>query len=144
MGNIDLDALAPALAGADFKSMEPLLLDLEKYLTLRTYLGGYDLSPADKSVWAALRNNKVAMGLVRKGSFASVTRWFNFVEAAHPEIKDDVAAGKPKANKGGANYNIGLPNTENGVVTRFPPEPSSVSLASFSFPSPSLSLHPSI
>jgi glutamyl-tRNA synthetase len=30
---------------------------------------------------------------------------------------------KPKAKKG-ANYNIGLKNTENGVVTRFPPEPS--------------------
>ena len=30
---------------------------------------------------------------------------------------------KPKA-KVGANYNIGLKNTENGVVTRFPPEPS--------------------
>ncbi|KAF1854375.1 hypothetical protein Lal_00045066, partial [Lupinus albus] len=32
-------------------------------------------------------------------------------------------SGKEK-RVGGANYNIGLQNTENGVVTRFPPEPS--------------------
>ncbi|KAF4121996.1 glutamyl-tRNA synthetase [Geosmithia morbida] len=123
MGNIDIGALTPALAAADFKSLEPLLLDLEKYLTLRTYVSGYDFSPADKALWAAIRNNKVAIGLVRKGSFSSVTRWFNFVETVHPEVKEDTASSKPKA-KGGANYNIGLPNTENGVVTRFPPEPS--------------------
>lgn len=122
--SMDFDTLAPALAGGDFKSLEPLLLDLEKFLTLRTYLSGYDLSPADKKVWTALRNNKVAIGLVRKGSFASVTRWFNLIEAAHPEVKEEASGGKPKAKKGGANYNIGLPNTENGVVTRFPPEPS--------------------
>ncbi|KKY15884.1 putative glutamyl-trna synthetase [Phaeomoniella chlamydospora] len=37
--------------------------------------------------------------------------------------KDKAAAPKPKG-KGGANYNIGLKNTDKGVVTRFPPEPS--------------------
>lgn len=123
MSGIDFDTLAPALAAADFKSLEPLALQLEKYLTLRTYLDGYDLSDTDRKVWTALRSNKVAMGSVRKGTFASVARWFNYIETTHPELKEE-APGAKKANKGGANYNIGLSNTENGVVTRFPPEPS--------------------
>jgi len=38
---------------------------------------------------------------------------------------EDVAITEKKVKaKQGANYNIGLKNTENGVVTRFPPEPS--------------------
>lgn len=125
MSGIDFDTLAPALATGDFKSLEPLMLQLERHLTLRTYLDGYDLSDTDRKVWSALRSNKVVMGFVRKGSFASVARWFNYIETAHPELKDDTP-GVKKANKGGANYNIGLANTENGVVTRFPPEPSYV------------------
>lgn len=125
MSGIDFDTLAPALAAGDFKSLEPLVLQLEKYLTLRTYIEGYDLSATDRKVWSALRTNKVAMGFMRKGTFASVTRWFNYLEATHPDLKEEVAG--PKKSKTGANYNIGLQNTENGVVTRFPPEPSYVS-----------------
>ena len=124
MGNIDVDTFAPALAAGDFKSLAPLYQDLEKHLTLRTYIEGYNVSPADKKVYSAIRGNPVAMGSVRKGSHASVSRWFNYIETAHPEVKDEVVGAKAKNTKGGANYNIGLPNTENGVVTRFPPEPS--------------------
>lgn len=125
MSGIDFETFAPALAAGDFKSLEPLMLQLEKYLTLRTYLDGYDISDTDRKVWTSLRSNKVAMGSVRKGAFASVARWFNYLETTYPELKEE-APGAKKANKGGANYNIGLPNTENGVVTRFPPEPSYV------------------
>ena len=121
---IDADSLAPVLASADFKTVEPLLFQLEEFLTLRTYLSGYDLSESDKKVWTALLSNKVALGPVRKGKFANVTRWFSYIETTHPDIKEEAAGGKQKEKKTGANYNIVLQGTEKGVVTRFPPEPS--------------------
>lgn len=120
--SFDAESAAPVLATADFKTLGPLAADLDKHLTLRTYLGGYTLSEADEKVWTALRTNKVAIGLVRKGAYANITRWFKFIEDAHPELKEKLNSGKEK-RVGGANYNIGLQNTENGVVTRFPPEP---------------------
>ena len=124
MAKIDVASLTPTLATADFKALEPLLLQLEEALTLRTYLDGYgsELSALDKDVWTALKGNKFAMGTVRKAAFANVTRWFTYLEATHPELKP--AAPVAKKEKSGANYNIGLTNTEAGVVTRFPPEPS--------------------
>jgi glutamyl-tRNA synthetase len=129
MPTIDVDALAPTLASADFKTIDPLLFKLEEFLTLRTYLSGYALSPSDKKVWTALQSNKVALGLVRKSKFTNVTRWFTYIETVHPEVKEEATAGKAKGDKKvGANYNIGLTDTEGGVVTRFPPEPSYVAL----------------
>jgi glutamyl-tRNA synthetase len=113
---------AEKIGAADFKTLGPLVADLDKHLTLRTYLNGYSLSQDDEKVWTALRTNKVAIGLVRKGAYTNVTRWFKLIEEAHPELNQKLNAGKEK-RAGGANYNIGLSNTENGVVTRFPPEP---------------------
>lgn len=123
--SFDAESAAPVLASADFKTIGPLIAELDKHLTLRTYLSGYTIGEIDEKVWTALRTNKVAIGLVRKGSHANVTRWFKFLEDAHPELKDKLEEGKPKVEKkkGGANYNIGLSNIEDGVVTRFPPEP---------------------
>jgi glutamyl-tRNA synthetase len=124
---------APSLSTPDFKVVEAVLLELEQYLTLRTYLDGYRLSSVDKDIWVALRTSKVASGIVRKhgGSLTNVTRWSCFIEASHPEIQGDIKAAQAKekekraaASKAGGNYNIDLKNTENGVVTRFPPEPS--------------------
>ncbi|KAH7015717.1 tRNA synthetases class I, catalytic domain-containing protein [Ilyonectria destructans] len=124
MASFDAAVLAPTLATADFKTIEPHLAQLDKFLTLRTYLGGYTLSEADEKVWAAVRSNKVAVGLIRKAGFANAARWFKYIEDAHPEVKEKAAGPKKADKKGGANYNIGLSNTDNGVVTRFPPEPS--------------------
>ncbi|RSL61608.1 hypothetical protein CEP54_006156 [Fusarium duplospermum] len=48
-----------------------------------------------------------------------------FIEEAHPEFKQKLKEAKAKSTekRGGANYNIGLSNIEDGVVTRFSPEP---------------------
>ncbi len=128
MANSKISDWAPSLSTPDFKAVEAVLLELEQHLTLRTYLDGYQLSAADKDTWAALRTNKVANGIVRKGhstTSTNVSRWLSFIEASHPEIQGELKSGeaehKPKRT---ANYSIGLQNTENGVVTRFPPEPS--------------------
>jgi glutamyl-tRNA synthetase len=128
MANIDVDGLADRLSVTDYKTVEPLLAELDKFLTLRTYLSGYQLEPAEKKAWVTLYANKVAIGIVRKGAFPNVSRWFNYIDAAHPEIMEEInkEAKAKRAAKGpkGANYEIGLKDTENGVVTRFPPEPS--------------------
>lgn len=78
---------APTLSTPDFKAVEAVLLELERHLTLRTYLDGYQLSSADTDAWIVLRANKVASGAVRKGSLINVARWFSFIEASHPEIQ---------------------------------------------------------
>lgn len=122
---------ALSLSTPNFKAIEAVLLELEQHLTLRTYLEGYQLSPTDKDIWTALRTNKVANGIVRKGSLTDVARWSSFIEASHPEIQGEIKAAHAKekekraaASKAGGNCKISLRNTKNGVVTRFPPEPS--------------------
>jgi glutamyl-tRNA synthetase len=131
MHSTELEGLAHSLSVPDYKAIEQLFLELEKSLTLRTYLDGYDIGSPEKNVWTAIRTNKVANGIIRKGSFANVTRWFNYIEAIHPEIQEEIKAVENRekekrvaASRAGGNYNIGLKDTEKGVVTRFPPEPS--------------------
>lgn len=84
---------------------------------------------ADLAVWGALHGNKVTTSLHR--TCANISRWFEFIEISNPWITALVAdlnnaarQRKAAASLSGANYNIGLKNTENGIVTRFPPEPS--------------------
>jgi glutamyl-tRNA synthetase len=124
MADIDIANFPAAVAKADFRAVAPLLKQLDKYLTLRTYVRGYELSEDDKSIWTAIHGSKVTLGVVRKGTYANITRWFTYIEQFHPEVKDAASGDKKKGEKGKANYNIGLKGTENGVVTRFPPEPS--------------------
>jgi len=127
----DVSNYASAFTALDFKAIEPHLLSLDKYLTVRSYIDGYTLSPADSKIWIALRSNKVANAFLKKGSLVNLTRWFVFIEESHPEIQseikvaDDAAKAKKAASsKAGASYNIALKDVEKGVVTRFPPEPS--------------------
>jgi glutamyl-tRNA synthetase len=103
--------------------------ELESHLTLRSHIVGYSLTLADIAVWGVLRGNRVTPGLRR--SSVIISRWFEFIEASNPWISDAVAGlsataqqRKAAASAAGGNYNIGLTNIENGIVTRFPPEPS--------------------
>jgi glutamyl-tRNA synthetase len=120
-----LQIFQTGLVPRDFKAIEPVLNQLHRYLTLRTYLGGYELTATDRALWSALYSNKVALGLIRRGLFANITRWFSHLETTHLELVHDAkgATNEPEI-AAATRYNIKLQDTEKGVVTRFPPEPS--------------------
>ncbi|KAI4141009.1 MAG: hypothetical protein LQ341_003640 [Variospora aurantia] len=126
-------ARTQGFVSTDFRSVEGPLLELDSHLTLRSYVVGYTVTPADFAVWGAIRGNKVAYAAVKKGVMLNVSRWFTFVEETHLWIASAVQslnahAQERRANKSkeGASYDIALPDTDKGVVTRFPPEPSYV------------------
>ncbi|MCJ1482755.1 hypothetical protein MMC06_002921 [Schaereria dolodes] len=115
----------------DFKSVEGPLLELDSHLTLRSYIVGYTLNLADLSIWGAIRGNKIAHAAMKKGSMLNASRWFRFVEDTNPWIASTIQSMNAQAqekkaakSKEGASYDIALLDTEKGVVTRFPPEPS--------------------
>ena len=121
----------PNFAQPAFKSLEPHLLELDAHLLLHSYILGYSLTLADVALWGAIRGNRAGLSNVKKGALINVARWFNFIEETNPwmtEAVTDVNAAalekKVEQSKKGASYDIELKNTDKGVVTRFPPEPS--------------------
>ena len=118
-------------ASSDFKSVEGPLLELDAHLTLRSYIVGYTLTIADIAVWGAIRGSKIAYAAVRNGSMSNVSRWFRYIDETNSWIIDALQALNAQAqekktakSKEGGSFDIALPDTEKGVVTRFPPEPS--------------------
>lgn len=124
-------ARAAKFVSTDFKSVEGPLLELDSHLALRSYLSGYSLTMADLIIWGAIRGNKAAHAAIKKGSMSNISRWFRFIEETNPFIPRAVQSLNAQAqekkfakSKEGASYDIALLDTEKGVVTRFPPEPS--------------------
>lgn len=110
--------------------MDKPLKELDSHLTLRSHVVGYALTLADLVVWGTIRGNRVALPNVRK-SGNNVSRWFAYIETVYPwigdgavELQANTLKKKAAASAAGGSYDIGLPNTEGGVLTRFPPEPS--------------------
>ena len=107
------------------------MLELNSHLTLRTHIVGYTVTLADLAIWGAIRGNKIATASVKKGAMINVSRWFKYIEEINPWISEAIQALNAQAqerkaakSKEGGSFDIGLPDTEKGVVTRFPPEPS--------------------
>lgn len=126
----EIASIAPALSG-DFRSIEPHLASLDKHLTLRSYLDGYQLGELDSKIWVAIASNRAAVAFVKKGGLTNLTRWYLYLEQNHPEIQGEIkkaaAAQKAKvaaASRAGGNYSLALQDADKGVVTRFLPEPS--------------------
>jgi glutamyl-tRNA synthetase len=120
-----------ALLPTDFKAIETPLFELDSHLILRSYVVGYTLTVADLCVWGVIRGNKIAYAAIKKGNLLNASRWFKFVEETNPWIATALQSLNAQAqekktakSKEGASYDIALPDTDKGVVTRFPPEPS--------------------
>ncbi|OAA58426.1 glutamyl-tRNA synthetase [Niveomyces insectorum RCEF 264] len=116
------------------RDLETALVQLDAYLTLRTYLVGYELTIGDLTVWTALRSNHVALSLIKKAA-GNVLRWYNYIGASNPWLAETIeeltapaakerAKVRAAASAAGASYDIDLPDLTGPITTRFPPEPS--------------------
>lgn len=106
---------------------------MDRHLTLRTFIVGYNLSVADVVLWAAVRGNRITQSLIKQTA-NNVSRWYSYIETTNPWISDTVSEftiyeskQRAAASAAGASFEIDLPNIEGPMVTRFPPEPSGYS-----------------
>ena len=125
-----------ALAGekfvkaADFVTISGVADDLDRHLTLRSFLVGYRPTAADFAVWGAAKGNTAFLGLLKRGLHGHLSRWYNFVDsspAGQAAVQGVLSAQKNtiKSRTSNASFELGLEGAEKGkVVTRLPPEPS--------------------
>ncbi|XP_030270069.1 bifunctional glutamate/proline--tRNA ligase isoform X3 [Sparus aurata] len=109
------------------------LAELDKALSLRTFLVGHAITLADLSVWAALKGPHDEWPSQGK-SFSHVNRWFFFLSSQVPfsAVGNKYTAKKAPMSKSNSDEKkqdlgkfVDLPGAEMGkVVVRFPPEAS--------------------
>ncbi|KAI8971367.1 tRNA synthetases class I, catalytic domain-containing protein [Pilobolus umbonatus] len=132
-----LDFAESKLSTTDFKALDVAFKQLNKHLTLRSYIVGYQVTIADFVIWGTLRGSPVFARMIktnRESLGIYLTRWYDYIlslgaadYALTAVQKQDKAN---KAAKGGKNldqgkFEIGLTEASMGkVCTRFPPEPS--------------------
>uniref|UniRef100_A0A671YNE1 Bifunctional glutamate/proline--tRNA ligase n=1 Tax=Sparus aurata TaxID=8175 RepID=A0A671YNE1_SPAAU len=101
------------------------LAELDKALSLRTFLVGHAITLADLSVWAALKGHDEWPSQGK--SFSHVNRWFFFLSSQVPfsAVGNKYTAKKSDEKKQDLGKFVDLPGAEMGkVVVRFPPEAS--------------------
>uniref|UniRef100_A0A668AJ17 Bifunctional glutamate/proline--tRNA ligase n=1 Tax=Myripristis murdjan TaxID=586833 RepID=A0A668AJ17_9TELE len=99
--------------------------ELDKALSLRTFLVGHAVTLADLCVWAALKGHVEWPSQAK--SFSHVNRWFSFLGSQVPftAVGTKWATRKEKEKKQDVGKFVDLPGAEMGkVVVRFPPEAS--------------------
>ncbi|XP_062275779.1 bifunctional glutamate/proline--tRNA ligase [Scomber scombrus] len=107
--------------------------ELDKALSLRTFLVGHALTLADLSIWAALKGHGEWPSQGK--SFSHVNRWFSFLSSQVPftAVGGKYASKKAPVKKSSSEEEkkkdvgkfVDLPGAEMGkVVVRFPPEAS--------------------
>ncbi|CEP09578.1 hypothetical protein [Parasitella parasitica] len=129
-----LDFAEAKLTTSDFKSLDATYKELNKHLTLRSYIVGYHVTIADLVIWGTLRSSPVFARIVKTkpetlGTY--LVRWYEYMtslDAAEYALtavqKHEKTSKGPKAADQGK-FEIGLTEAEMGkVCTRFPPEPS--------------------
>ncbi|KAI7897974.1 tRNA synthetases class I, catalytic domain-containing protein [Cokeromyces recurvatus] len=129
-----LDFAESKLSTSDFKALDAVYKELNKYLTLRSYIVGYQVTLADFVIWGALRSSPVFARIVKtkpENLGVYLVRWYEYItslSAAEYALtavqKQEKSSKAPKAADQGK-FDIGLTEAEMGkVCTRFPPEPS--------------------
>ncbi|RCH84867.1 hypothetical protein CU098_004313 [Rhizopus stolonifer] len=127
-----LDFAESKLSTSDFKSLDATYKELNKYLTLRSYIVGYHATIADYIIWGSLRASPVFARIVKTkpeslGTY--LVRWYEFITSSEAAefaltVVQKQATKAPKTADQGK-FEIGLTEAEMGkVCTRFPPEPS--------------------
>ncbi|KAI9268783.1 tRNA synthetases class I, catalytic domain-containing protein [Sporodiniella umbellata] len=128
-----IDFAINELSVSDFKALDASYKKLNKHLTLRSYVVGYQATVADFVIWGALRASPVFARIVKTkketlGEY--LVRWYEHIlsfesaEYALTAVQKQDKSSKAKSSDQGK-FDIGLTEAEMGkVCTRFPPEPS--------------------
>ncbi|KAG2184829.1 hypothetical protein INT43_000742 [Umbelopsis isabellina] len=120
------------LKSNDFKALDGAYKKLNKHLTLRSYISGYQPTAADFIIWGSLKGSPIFSKIYKskKESLGDyLPRWYEHISSL--PITHDASNLLQKSQETKAKSSdqgkleIGLENADMGkVVTRFPPEPS--------------------